>query len=255
MGRVEALWATLKNCCVKNSIWWENCKFCFKRLLRHYARKRALESKRRSQALLSQVALFKELAVEDPAVFNDVLLSLKETLNSLAVSKARGAQVRSRAFYLKTEEQPCSYFLRRESAASQVKYISELCDDSGQFFRDPQSLQRVCKDFYADLLSEHHVDDDVIKDFLGSVPSLGNNFQLLCEGLLTYEECLQAVKQMKGNKSLGLDGLPSEFYKKFFYLFGRDFVNMINDCFVRGELPLSLRTGLITLICKDKSKK
>ena len=60
---------------------------------------------------------------------------------------------------------------------------------------------------------------------------------------------------MKTDKCPGLDGLPSEFYKKFIYLFGRDFVGMINDCFVQGELPLSLRTGLITLICKDKSKK
>ena len=60
---------------------------------------------------------------------------------------------------------------------------------------------------------------------------------------------------MKGNKSPGLDGLPGEFYKRFFYLFGRHFVTMVNDCFVRGELPLSLRTGLITLIFKDESKK
>ena len=213
--------------------WWKfsPSKFCFKRLLRHYARERALESRRYSQALLSQVGLFEELAAEDPASFKEVLLSLKERLNSLAVSKARGAQVRSRAFYLRTKERPCSYFLRRESAALQVKYISELCDDSGQVFQDPHSLQRVCKDFYADLLSEHPVDDNVIRDFLGSVPSLGNNFQLVCEGLLTYEECLKAVRQMKGNKSPGLDGLPAKFYKKLCYLFGRDFVNMINDCF------------------------
>ena len=239
VGRVEALWATLTGCRVKNSIWWENCKFCFKRLLRHYGRERALESRRYSQALLSQVGLFKELAAEDPASFKEVLLCLKEKLNSLAESKARGAQVRSRAFYLGTEERPCSYFFRRELAASQGKYISELCDDSGQVFQDPQSLQRVCVDFYVDLLSEHPVDEDVAREFLGSVPALENNFRLLCEGPLTYEECLRAVKGMKTNKCPGLDGLPSEFYKKFFYLLGRDFVGMINDCFVRGELPLS----------------
>ena len=229
--RVGALWVTLAGCQVKNSIWWENCKFCFKKLLRQYGREKAFESRRHSRALLAQVSLFEELASEDPVSFKEVLVCLREELNSLAESKTRGAQVRSRAFYLGTEERPCSYFLRRESAASQVKYISELCDDSGQVFRDSQSLQQVCTDFYGDLLSEHPVDEDVAREFLGSVPALEGNFRVLCEGPLTYEECFRAVKGMKANKCPGLDGLHSEFYKKFFYLFGRDFVGMINDCF------------------------
>ena len=219
------------------------------------SRRKALKSKEQAQVLLAQVALFEELAVEDPPFFTGVLSTLKESLNSFSASKARGAQIRSRSFYLNTEEKPCSYFLRRESAGSKVKYITELCDNSGRLFRDSLSLQRVCGDFYKDLLSEHPVDDNVNGDFLGSVPSLGSNSQLVCEGPLSYEECLKAVRQMKGNKSPGLDDLPVEFYRKFFYLFGRDFVAMINDCFVRGELPLSSRTGLITLICKDESKR
>ena len=187
MERVEALWVTLKGSHVKNGMWWENCKISFKKLLVQYSRNRASESKKQAQVLLAQVALFEELAVEDPPFFADVLSSLKESLNSLSVSRARGAQVQSRSFYLNTEEKPCSYFLRRESAGSQDKYIAELCDDSGHFFRDPLSLLRVCVDFYKDLLSEHPVDDDVARGILGSVPTLENDFRLLCEGPLTYE--------------------------------------------------------------------
>ena len=252
---VEALWGVLKGSHVKNVVWWENCKLTFKRFLVRYSRRKVFKSKEQAQVLLAQVALFEELAVEDPPFFAGVLSTLKESLNSLAASKARGAQIRSRAFYLNTEEKPCSYFLRRESAGSKAKYIAELCDDSGRLFRDSLSLQQVCGDFYKNLLSEHPVDDNVIEDFLESVPSLESDARLVCEGPLSYEECLKAIRQMKGNKSPGLDGLPGEFYKRFFYLFGRDFVTMVNDCFVRGELPLSLRTALITLICKDESKK
>ena len=253
--RVEALWVTLKGSHVKNGMWWENCKLSFKKLLVQYSRKRALKSKKQAQVLLAQVTLLEELAVEDPLFFADLLSSLKESLNSLSASRARGAQVRSRSFYLNTEEKPCSYFLRRELAGSQDKYIAELCDNSGHLFRDSLSLQRVCVDFYKDLLSEYPVDDDVARGFLGSVPALEKVFRLLCEGSLTYEECLRVVKGMKAGKCPGLDGRPSEFYRKIFYLFGLDFVGMVNGCFVRGELPLSLRTGLATLICKDKSKK
>ena len=115
-----------------------------------------------SSLLLAQITLFEELAVEDPPFFAAVLSNLKASLNSLTEMKARGAQIRSRSFYLDTEEKPCSYFLRRESAKSKDKFIFELCDDSGRLFRDPLSLQRVCREFYRDLLSEHPVDDNSI---------------------------------------------------------------------------------------------
>ena len=145
---VEALWGVLKDSHVKNGVWWENCKLTFKRFLVRYSRRKAFKSKEQAQVLLAQVALFEELAVEDPPFFAGVLSTLKESLNSLAASKARGAQIRSRAFYLNMEEKPCSYFLRRESAGSKAKYIAELCDDSGCLFRDSLSLQRVCGDFF-----------------------------------------------------------------------------------------------------------
>ena len=36
-----------------------------------------------------------------------------------------------------------------------------------------------------------------------------------CEGLLTKEECLEALKDMNLNKTPDSDGLPVEFYKVF----------------------------------------
>ena len=252
---VEALWNVLKGSQIKNGIWWENCKFTFKRFLLSYSRKKAYQDKKQTRVLLAQIGLFEELAVEDPPFFAAILSDLKASLNSLTEMKARGAQVRSRSVYLDTEEKPCSYFLRRESARSKDKFIFELCDDSGRLYRDPLSLQRVCRNFYKELLSESPVDDDSIDDLLGAVPTLGGDARLSCEGPLSYEEGLKAVRGMKRDKSPGLDGLPAEFYKRFFYLFGRDFVSMVNGCLVQGELPLSLRTGLITLIPKDDSKK
>ena len=252
---VEALWNVLKGSQIKNGIWWENCKFTFKRFLLSYSRKKAYQDKKQTRVLLAQIGLFEELAIEDPPFFAAILSDLKASLNSLTEMKARGAQVRSRSVYLDTEEKPCSYFLRRESARSKDKFIFELCDDSGRLYRDPLSLQWVCRNFYKELLSESPVDDDSIDDLLGAVPTLGGDARLSCEGPLSYEEGLKAVRGMKRDKSPGLDGLPAEFYKRFFYLFGRDFVSMVNGCLVQGELPLSLRTGLITLIPKDDSNK
>lgn len=43
---------------------------------------------------------------------------------------------------------------------------------------------------------------------------LNNNEQQNLEGLITVTEALKSLKNMKNNKSLGIDGFTAEFYKK-----------------------------------------
>jgi hypothetical protein len=70
----------------------------------------------------------------------------------------------------------------------------------------------------------------------------------ICEGPITIEECVTAIKQMADNKSPGCDGLPAEFYRKFFNLFGESFVHIFNNKL--DKLAPSQRLGFITLLCK-----
>jgi hypothetical protein len=55
---------------------------------------------------------------------------------------------------------------------------------------------------------------------------------------------------MATGKSPGLDGLPAEFYQRFWSLLGIDFVDVINFAYNHGQLSPSQRSGLITLIHK-----
>jgi hypothetical protein len=57
---------------------------------------------------------------------------------------------------------------------------------------------------------------------------------------------------MKNEKSPGPDGLPAEFYKRFSYLFGDAFVDMVNEVFeTASALPITMRLqSYITLLCK-----
>ena len=76
----------------------------------------------------------------------------------------------------------------------------------------------------------------------------------LCEGDITLAECTAALKSFKRNKSPGLDGLPYEFYTKFWDLFGPDLVATFNDSFAKVSLSFSQRTGLITLLYKKNDR-
>ena len=227
----------------------------FKKTLRSFSIRQARLRRERFSTLNSQVALFQDLCTMDPSRYQRFLSVLKEELRLLVEGKVFGAKVRSRALFLAQEERPSKYFLRLESFKGRSKCITELERPDGSVARGRDSLLDTSRDFYKGLLSTEPVSRDFEEPFYSRVKKLSPEQSYLCDGLFTYEECLLALKGMKTGKSLGLDGLPKEFYVTFFHLFGRDFVQMVNDCVRAGELPLSMRSGVITLICKDASKK
>ena len=71
-----------------------------------------------------------------------------------------------------------------------------------------------------------------------------------CEGLLSVEECFEALSGMAKRKAPGSDGLPGEFYLKFWNVWGRDLVQVLNYCYRSGSLSLSQRRGVISLSFK-----
>ena len=61
---------------------------------------------------------------------------------------------------------------------------------------------------------------------------------------------------MENNKSPGLDGLSTNFYKHFWNLFGLELTRIYNNAYDHVQLPLSQRRGVISLIFKkgDRTK-
>ena len=85
--------------------------------------------------------------------------------------------------------------------------------------------------------------------------SLNEQEQTSCEGLLTVEECHEALNGMDTGKSPGTDGLTTEFYLAFWAVIGDDLVEVLNYGFQNGQLSVSQRRGLLSLIFKKGEKK
>ena len=61
---------------------------------------------------------------------------------------------------------------------------------------------------------------------------------------------------MKNGKSPGTDGFPAEFYKFFWPDLGTYVVNSLNEAFDKGELSVTQKQGIITLLPKgDKPRE
>ncbi|KAK3570108.1 hypothetical protein QTP86_011293, partial [Hemibagrus guttatus] len=55
---------------------------------------------------------------------------------------------------------------------------------------------------------------------------------------------------MENGRASGIDGLPAEFYKAFWAVIGQDMLDVLRDSIRRGELPLSCRRAVLTLLPK-----
>ena len=133
--------------------------------------------------------------------------------------------------------------------------MTELKSHSGELLSDSKDIRKEMNDFYQDLFSEEEVDleaQDWLSDQLSM--SLDEQEQASCEGLLTIEECREALNGMDTGKSPGIDGLTAESYIAFWAVLGSDLVEVLSYSFQHGQLSVSQRRHLLSLIFKKGEK-
>ena len=124
------------------------------------------------------------------------------------------------------------YFLNLEKERQKGNCIISLKDKNGISVFEDQDILHVATEFYSNLYKPQSIDIHALDNFFESVRpenTLNDELQGKCEGLFTNEECLNAINNIKRNKSPGLDGLTIEFYEEFGSLFGELVINVFNS--------------------------
>jgi hypothetical protein len=78
---------------------------------------------------------------------------------------------------------------------------------------------------------------------------------LFCDRKIDKHEVFASLKKLPNGKAPGIDGLPVEFYKRSWPKIGDAYLDLLQECFTFKELPLSMRTSIITLIYKKEDRK
>ena len=144
-----------------------------------------------------------------------------------------------------------AFFCRLEKKRSMDSGVSALRLPNDSIVSDPADLCSSFSDFYSSLYSASETDASAQDALLANLPTpLPPEKSDLCEGLLSAEECHLALVGMAKGKAPGSEGLPAEFYCKFWDLLGPDLVEVLNFIFNFGSLSLSQRRGIISLLFK-----
>ena len=179
-------------------------------------------------------------------------------------NESEGIAIRSRAKYSLDGEKATSSFCNLEKINASQKYISRLKVKTENIEVNLDSQAQVEAEmlrFYSDLYSnkDNLLDEINIENFLGdtkdNIPKLNQEQKMSMEGLITEQEILNYLKQLRNNKSPGSSGFTGEFYKFFWSNFKNRLVKSINFSFEAGSLPKSQKIGVLTLIPKGKKEK
>ena len=136
---------------------------------------------------------------------------------------AKGYLIRARAKWVEEGEQSTKYFLGLEKSRQNFNCINSLKDSCGLSVTSDKEILEIARGFYSKLYKNKSIgDEDINAVFDSTIPEkvLTEDFKGKCEGLVTKDECFRAIKSMKRNKALGLDGISIEFYEHFGHSWG-----------------------------------
>ncbi len=231
---------------------WEMLKMSIREKSIIFASNKKKERMREENELRASLTrLLKEID-SDPS---DELLNEKERIDNrlqeIYEYKIRGSIIRTRSQYNVEGEKPTKYFFNLEKHHNNNKTISKLKDEEGNTLSNEKEILAEEHKFYSKLYEKRR-NLDGMDEYLENlnIPSLNENEKQSCEGLITLAEAASAVKLMKNNKAPGSDGLPIEFYKMFWLRIGNYYIDSINAAFVAGDMSVSQKLGLITLLPK-----
>ena len=177
----------------------------------------------------------------------------KKQFESIYDQKGKAAMFRSKCRWLEKGERPTKYFFNLEKRNYNKKTVTELKTDRDTTIKDEKQILDEIESYYnnlytTDIIFSHTAYSEYIEKL--QIPRLSEEAREKCEGPLTFEECKKSLETFQNEKSPGEDGFTIEF-DQFFFELGNDLIENLNAAFVWGELSISQRRGIITLLPKE----
>ena len=180
--------------------------------------------------------------------------NLKKELEVIYEHKGRAAMFRSKCRWIEQGERPTKCFFNLEKTNYNKKVIAEIETENGEYITDENQILSEIETYYHNLYSSQSTATlSEFRQFTQNIdiPHITEDIRAKLEGRLTYEECKKVLSSFSNGKSPGEDGFTAEFYAKFFDILGEDLVESLNSAHEKGQLSISQRRRVITLLPKD----
>ena len=159
---------------------------------------------------------------------------VKHEISNYYKDKRKGIELRACEVKRNFLNQPSKVLIEKEKSNLSRNEIDKYKNKEGKETDNIDVILNDIEDFYRSLMGVERVDSSIFVDHNFKIKQIDPiNHRMLGEKI-TYEETEKVVRSMK-NSAPGPNGLTIGFYKKYFHLFARDFIEILNDF----ETPLN----------------
>ena len=183
--------------------------------------------------------------------------TLKKQWEKLQAEKNSGIILRLKAKFVEEGEKNTKYFLNLEKRNYNTKYMKSILSDNGRVLNDPKAILEEQASYYQTLYTSKKdkplATEKIEEAFLQNkdIAKLNNDQKLLLETPLSLEELSKALSTMANDKSPGLDGFTTNFYKFFWIDIKVNLYESYKHSLTQGQL-CGQRRGLLSLIPKKE---
>ena len=243
-------WRTEKTCFPSPLEWWEAAKQHFKCIaIKRSTKLRKLARMERNKLEHNLHYLKQKATTGNPSDVEKYLLA-KQQLSDLDQHDLEAVKIRAKARSAEREKST-RYFYSLEKKKQANKCIQTLTKENLDTITSTRDILIETRAFYKKLYTADAINPDTQRTFFDiSIPQLSASDQQSCELPLSTSELENALNKMENNRSPGIDGLTSNFYKHFWPILGSDIKQLFNYSFQHGQLTRTQRRGIITLIFK-----
>ena len=235
---------------------WELLKYEIRKSVINFSKKLAQNSRKLQRDLETKIKKL-EQNITNEGKFNEYKTA-KDALENFYGNIAAGVKIRSKCDWYQNGEKSTKYFLNLEKQKAVNGTVKKIIKDHIEI-TDQLKIQHELRMFYEQLFKKFICNDNSkIVSFLDniSLPVINSDFFSLCENDLTEDELLISLKSMQNNKTPGNDGLTKELYDAFWNEIKHIFLEPLKQAKEKGQLSISQRQAVITLIeKKDRDKR
>lgn len=226
---------------------WELFKFEACKFLRKFGSLLSKARKFEEEMIISKITSFthKSPNLSDNEYLE--LFTLQSQLDDIYKRRAEGAFIRSRQRWLEKGEQNSAFFFQLEKNHAKANKIVHL-NINGTITSDSKDIADYCSTFFSTLYNSGFNEDNssVFIDSLTNSKTINEDQKEHCDSSICIKEVLQAITELKLNKSPGIDGLNSEFYNTFSEELAPFLLKLFLQSIEYGKLPPTLTQGLIS---------
>ena len=229
--------------------WWDIGKHKIKLLTQQYCHIKHNEFKQAKSSLENEIQLI-ENNLDTNTPLPQMYTDKKEALTRFTVHEMKGAATRARHNFLNESDIGNSFFFNLEKRNSVKKTILHLKRPDESLTENPEEIRKIAHDFYAHLYTPEITDDVAQDTLLEGLPQIRYEDRDTLDEIITLDELNKTVKLLAHGRTPGIDGIPNEFYQKFWHIIGGDLCEVLSCAISDGILPLSCTRAVVTLLPK-----